>query len=108
MKVGIDVGGTFTDFLVIQDDQEPQVFKVLSTPADPAIGLIDGLREIAASRGIFAMRAVLAQHQNGNLAALVVVALFQGVLNPLETKKRPGALFTLRASGTLLLRGTLY
>ena len=52
LKIGIDVGGTFTDFLVTQDGQEPQVFKVLSTPEDPAIGLIDGLTEIAASMGL--------------------------------------------------------
>ena len=48
LKVGIDVGGTFTDFLVIRPAQEPRIYKVLSTPADPSIGLIDGLREIAA------------------------------------------------------------
>ena len=52
LKVGIDVGGTFTDFLVTQSGAEPRVFKVLSTPADPSIGLIQGLQEIAASMGV--------------------------------------------------------
>jgi len=52
LKVGIDVGGTFTDFLVTQADAEPRVYKVLSTPSDPSIGLINGLSEIAASMDI--------------------------------------------------------
>jgi N-methylhydantoinase A len=52
MKVGIDVGGTFTDFLVSDDDGSIQVGKVLSTPEDPSIGLLSGLEEIAAERGI--------------------------------------------------------
>ena len=47
--IGIDVGGTFTDFLVM-DGGEAEVFKVLSTPGDPSIGFIDGLEAIAASR----------------------------------------------------------
>jgi N-methylhydantoinase A len=51
MKVGIDVGGTFTDFLVTDDDGTVQVGKVLSTPEDPAIGLLHGLEEIATGRG---------------------------------------------------------
>ena len=42
--VGIDVGGTFTDF--VRYDPETQavdVWKTLSTPADPIDGIIDGL-----------------------------------------------------------------
>jgi N-methylhydantoinase A len=49
LKIGIDVGGTFTDFLVAWDDREPEIFKVLSSPGDPSIAVIDGLSEIAAS-----------------------------------------------------------
>jgi N-methylhydantoinase A len=52
MKVGIDVGGTFTDFLVTDDDGSIQVGKVLSTPEDPSIGLLNGLEEIAKERGV--------------------------------------------------------
>ena len=51
-KIGIDVGGTFTDFLVTGEGIEPRIFKVLSTPADPSIGLITGLAEIAESMGL--------------------------------------------------------
>ena len=50
LKIGIDVGGTFTDFLVAGDDREPEIFKVLSTPHDPSIAVIDGLSEIAATQ----------------------------------------------------------
>ena len=51
-KIGIDVGGTFTDFLVTREGGEPRIFKTLSTPEDPAIGLINGLEEIAATYGL--------------------------------------------------------
>ena len=51
MKIGVDVGGTFTDFLVIDEAGESAIFKVLSTPGDPSIGLMNGLEEIAKARG---------------------------------------------------------
>jgi len=50
LKIGIDVGGTFTDFLVAWEDREPEIFKVLSTSDDPAAAVINGLTEIAASQ----------------------------------------------------------
>lgn len=49
LKIGIDVGGTFTDFLVAWDEREPEIFKIPSTPNDPSIAVISGLSEIAAS-----------------------------------------------------------
>jgi len=47
LKIGIDVGGTFTDFLVTEKGVEPKIFKVLSTPQDPSEGFLNGLKEIA-------------------------------------------------------------
>ena len=36
-KIGIDVGGTFTDFLLTLDDGTSEIYKTLSTPDDPSI-----------------------------------------------------------------------
>ena len=49
LKIGVDVGGTFTDFVVTQDGQPPRIHKTLSTPADPSIAVVQGLEEIAQS-----------------------------------------------------------
>jgi len=51
MKIGIDVGGTFTDFLLI-DHEKSEIYKVPSTPADPSIGLMNGLNEMARARDL--------------------------------------------------------
>lgn len=51
LKIGIDVGGTFTDLFLWADGGAVETFKVLSTPLDPSIGVVDGLRAVAASRG---------------------------------------------------------
>ena len=46
-KIGIDVGGTFTDFLLTREDGNSQIYKVLSTPKDPSIATIQGIEEMA-------------------------------------------------------------
>jgi N-methylhydantoinase A len=48
MKIGIDVGGTFTDFIVAGDGADALIHKVLSTPDDPSIAVLAGLQELAA------------------------------------------------------------
>ncbi len=50
MRIGIDVGGTFTDFLLTHDDGTSQVYKVLSTPDDPSIATLRGIEEMALDR----------------------------------------------------------
>jgi len=50
LKIGIDVGGTFTDFLVAWEDREPEIFKVLSVSDDPSAAVINGLTEIASKQ----------------------------------------------------------
>ncbi|TAK36134.1 MAG: hydantoinase/oxoprolinase family protein [Chloroflexota bacterium] len=50
--LGVDVGGTFTDFLLMSEQGTWEVFKVPTTPADPAIGFMIGLEEIARRKGM--------------------------------------------------------
>jgi N-methylhydantoinase A len=46
-RVGIDIGGTFTDGVVIDSDGHIQIFKDPSTPSDPSIGLINTMKKAA-------------------------------------------------------------
>jgi len=51
-KIGIDVGGTFTDFLLTDEDGTSYIYKILSTPKDPSIATIQGLEEMARDRDL--------------------------------------------------------
>jgi N-methylhydantoinase A len=46
-KIGIDVGGTFTDFLLTRSDGQSLTYKVLSTPRDPSIATMQGIADMA-------------------------------------------------------------
>ena len=47
-RVGVDIGGTFTDLVLLTGDGELQVRKVPSTPADPADGVMAAIGYVAA------------------------------------------------------------
>ena len=51
-KIGIDVGGTFTDFVVAGETGQPRFFKTASTPDDPSIGVMAGLQDAADAYGL--------------------------------------------------------
>jgi len=52
-RLGVDVGGTFTDLLLINEDTG-QTFtaKVPSTPADSSIGVLNGIAQICEESGV--------------------------------------------------------
>ncbi|MFT7460350.1 MAG: N-methylhydantoinase A [Planctomycetota bacterium] len=51
-RIGVDVGGTFTDFLVSDDNGNAEIYKTSTTPQDPSIGFFRGLEKAASSRGV--------------------------------------------------------
>ena len=52
-RLGVDVGGTFTDLLLINEaDSSFHIAKVLSTPADPSIGVLSGTDRVCELAGI--------------------------------------------------------
>jgi N-methylhydantoinase A len=61
-RIGIDVGGTFTDLVAVDDFGRTTLAKVASTPSDPSAGALDGLKLLADTLGVELAR-LLAQTQ---------------------------------------------
>ncbi len=52
MKLGIDIGGTFTDFVLFDNDSNQLYFaKTLTTYPDPTVGIFNGVKEIETKYG---------------------------------------------------------
>ena len=50
-RIGVDIGGTFTDVVLLGDDGALRTKKVLSTPDDYARGVVQGIRELLEETG---------------------------------------------------------
>jgi len=105
-RLGIDVGGTFTDVVVFDDSGRTVVEKVPSTPHDASIGILNGIEQIARTRnvdvsalGVFAHGSTVATNAllESKLprTALIVTKGFRDVLE-IGTQMRPD-LFNLAA-----------
>ncbi|NOY68711.1 MAG: hydantoinase/oxoprolinase family protein [Deltaproteobacteria bacterium] len=51
IRIGVDTGGTFTDFIV-QDKDGLRVLKTLSTPGNPAEAVVSGIPQLAGDKAI--------------------------------------------------------
>jgi N-methylhydantoinase A len=91
-RLGIDVGGTFTDFALYDETSgRLDVRKVLSTPRDPSIAVLAGVDELTAELGISGADLTDAIHattvatntviqRNGPATALLTTEGFRDVL----------------------------
>jgi N-methylhydantoinase A len=89
MLVGVDTGGTFTDFVWLDEHGAWRVHKQLSTPPDPSLAILSGLANAEETKGLLAdadlvhgstvaTNAVL--ERKGARTALVATAGFEDVL----------------------------
>ncbi|MGH7318795.1 MAG: hydantoinase/oxoprolinase family protein [Candidatus Rokuibacteriota bacterium] len=93
-RVGFDVGGTFTDFVLQADDGRLLTGKRLTTPQDPARASLEGLRELVERAGL--EWADLAQAVHGTTLGSNVI---------IERKGRDVALLTTRGFRDVLIIG---
>ncbi|ORJ62967.1 hydantoinase/oxoprolinase family protein [Geothermobacter hydrogeniphilus] len=84
LTIGVDTGGTFTDFIWRKGDQWGE-YKLLSTPRNPAEAVLAGLRHIAGEKAVdlvhgstVATNAIL--EKKGALTALVSNRGFEDVI----------------------------
>ena len=74
-RIGVDIGGTFTDVALVEEDSgRIAVAKVLTTPPDFGAGVMEGLREGLSRHGIAAADATLLSHAT----TVVTNALLEG------------------------------
>ena len=57
-RLGIDAGGTFTDFVLADQTGQVNLYKALSTPADPTLAIKNGLALISEDTGLSAEEIV--------------------------------------------------
>jgi len=83
MIIGVDTGGTFTDF-VYKDGEEWGVYKILSTPSNPAEAVLEGLNHLARGKkqiihgSTVATNAIL--ERNGARTALITNEGFEDII----------------------------
>ena len=86
MRIGVDAGGTFTDFVVLHDNGRLESFKLRSNPRAPAQVILAGLERAVAGRGkvdvvhgsTVATNALL--ERKGARTAFVTTAGFEDIL----------------------------
>ncbi len=52
LRIGADVGGTFTDIVIELANGDYSSIKVLTTQTAPEVGILDGLGRIANQEGV--------------------------------------------------------
>ena len=52
MALGVDIGGTFTDVVLVRSSGELRTAKVLTTPHQPEQAVLDGIRKLLTEAGV--------------------------------------------------------
>ena len=61
-RIGIDIGGTFTDFAMVDDDSgDVTLEKILTTPHDPSVAVLEGVSRLL-GRGKVSITQVEVDH----------------------------------------------
>lgn len=86
LRLGVDVGGTFTDLLLIDPDTGRRMTaKVPSTPEDSSIGVLNGIEKICVQNGI--KPSDIGEVMHGTTVATNAVLTGSGALVGLVTTK---------------------
>ena len=86
-RIGVDIGGTFTDIVFLADDGELHTRKVSSTVDDYARGIVEGVAEVFANTAISA--ADISEVLHGTTVASNAILELAGALDELAAKRVP-------------------
>src|SRR2546425_6856817 len=84
VRVGVDVGGTFTDLVALADNGEIAVRKVVTTPHDPGVGMFRAIELLSAPVDILVHGTTIATNalleRRGARVVLVTTRGFEDLL----------------------------
>ena len=84
MRIGVDSGGTFTDFVVLHDDGRLESFKLRSDPAAPAQVILSGIARVSGREAEVVHGSTVATNalleRKGARTAFVTTAGFEDLL----------------------------
>ncbi|HXJ81034.1 MAG TPA: hydantoinase/oxoprolinase family protein [Candidatus Methylomirabilis sp.] len=91
IELGVDIGGTFTDVVLVRSSGEVRTAKVLTTPRQPEQAVLEGIRKLLAEAAVPAAQVARLIHattlatnaiveRKGSRTALVTTAGFRDVL----------------------------
>ena len=70
-RIGLDIGGTFTDFILVDGATGVvRLHKCLTTPRDPSLGALSGVTELTADAGIGLADGAFPGNRTGPFAPL--------------------------------------
>jgi N-methylhydantoinase A len=84
--VAVDVGGTFTDFVYIREDGFLGFYKILSTPRNPEVAVLEGLRVLGGASSVIHATTIATNALRGQVGlelprvALVTTRGFRDVI----------------------------
>lgn len=98
-RLGVDVGGTFTDLVLWDDDGTITIHKTPSTNEDPSVGTMDGIKRLAQKAGVEPTSIEMFFHgttvatnivleHNGDDVGMITTEGFRDILH-IARKKRP-------------------
>ncbi|MGZ7046627.1 MAG: hydantoinase/oxoprolinase N-terminal domain-containing protein, partial [Candidatus Aminicenantales bacterium] len=84
MRIGVDTGGTFTDFVIWEDGRIVKK-KILSTPRNPSLAILEGLSEFLGLPAVFVVHGTTVAtnallERKGGRTALITTAGFEDIL----------------------------
>src|SRR5438876_923427 len=107
--IGVDTGGTFTDFYLITGDGKVSVYKRPSTPDDPARAVLEGLTELMSSSFFALPSSSLVDLVHGSTVATNAIIERKGARTALITTRgfRDVLVIGRQASSNVLRRPLL-
>ena len=99
-RLGVDIGGTFTDFALLEESSgRLAIHKRLTTPNDPARAVLDGIRHLLSEERVDGASVTAVVSLSKSTTNIASGTLFNSTIPPIDFVNFAISLFILSLSG---------